>query len=171
MYGNVFLVNSFLFCGDSRWCVPGRHRLLLERVTFHGSLCSKRFRSPVHLERHGHELMRSMLTHWSESSYHGCLLLVFPNDSARSFSWRGMDVKTAGASIVISQSHVCPRVCYMHYLWRVTVTCVVVKPSWHCVAKATGTLLTLCMEMFSLSTRSFFVESHGGAFQGGTVCY
>ena len=90
------------FCGESRWCVPGRHCLLLERVTFHGSLCSKRFRSPVHLERHGHELMRSMLTHWSESSYHGCMLLVFPNDSAHSFFWRGMDVKTAEASIVIS---------------------------------------------------------------------
>ena len=112
-----------------------------------------------------------MLTHWSESRYHGCMLLVFPNDSAHSFSWRGMDVKTAEASIVISQSHVCPRVCYMHFLWRVTVRCVEVKPSWHCVADATGTLLTPCMEMFSLSTRSFFVESRGGAFQGGTVCY
>ena len=130
----------------------------------HGSLCSKRFRSPVHLERHGHELMGSMLTHWSESSYHGCMLLVFPNDSAHSFSWRGMDVKTAEASIVISQSHVYPRVCYMHFLWRVTVRCVEVKPSWHCVANATSTLLTLCMEMFSLSTRSFVVESCGGAF-------
>ena len=112
-----------------------------------------------------------MLTHWSESRYHGCMLLVFPNDSAHSFSWRGMDVKMAEASIVISQSHVCPRVCYVHFLWRVTVRCVEVKPSWHCVANATGTLLTLCMEMFSLSTHSFFVESHGGAFQGGTVCY
>ena len=93
---------SFLFCGDLRWCVPGRHYLLLERVTFYGSLCSKRFRSPVHLERHGHQLMGSMLTHWSESSYHGCMLLVFPNDSADSFSWKGMDVKMAEASIVIS---------------------------------------------------------------------
>ena len=115
--------------------------------------------------------MGSMLTHWSESSYHGCMLLVFPNDSAHSFSWRGMDVNAAEASLLISQSHVCPRVCYVHFLWRVTVRCVEVKPSWHCVANATGTLLALCMEMFSLSTRSFFVESRGGAFQGGTVCY
>ena len=115
--------------------------------------------------------MGSMLTHWSESSYHGCMLLVFPNDSAHSFSWRGMDVNPAEASLLISQSHVCPRVCYMHFLWRVTVRCVEVKPSWHCVANATCTLLTMCMEMFSLSTRSFVVESHGGAFQGGTVCY
>ena len=46
-----------------------------------------------------------------------------------------------------------------------------VKPSWHYVANATGTLLMLCMEMFSLSTHSFFVESRGSAFQGGTVCY
>ena len=89
--------------------------MILERVTFHGSLCSKRFCSLVSLERHGHELMGSMLTHWSESSYHGCMLLVFPNDSAHSFFLRGMDVKTAEASIVISQSHVCPRVCYMHF--------------------------------------------------------
>ena len=80
-------------------------------------------------------------------------------------------LKTAGASIVISQSHVCPRVCYMHFLWRVTVRCVEVKPSWHCVANATGTLLTLCVEMYSLSTRSIFVESRSGAFQEGTVCY
>ena len=77
----------------------------------------------------------------------------------------------AEASLLISQSHVCPRMCYMHFLWRVTVRCVEVKPSWHCVANATGRLQTLCMEMFSLSTRSFFVESRGGAFKGGTVCY
>ena len=145
--------------------------MILERVTFHGSLCSKGYRSPVQSERHGHELKGSMLTHWSESRYHGCMLLVFPNDSAHSFSWRGKDVNPAEASLLISQSHVCPRVCYMHFLWRVTVRCVEVKPSWHCVANATGRLLTLCMEMFSLSTRSFFVESRGGAFQGGTVCY
>ena len=34
VYVNVFLVNSFLFCGESRWCVPGRHCLLLKSVTF-----------------------------------------------------------------------------------------------------------------------------------------
>ena len=34
MYVNVFFVNSFLFCGESRWCVPGRHCLLLEGATF-----------------------------------------------------------------------------------------------------------------------------------------
>ena len=82
-----------------------------------------------------------------------------------------MGVKTAEASIVISLSHVCPRVCYMHFLWRVAVRWVEVNPSWHCVANVTGTLLTLCMEMFSLSTHSFFVESRGGAFQEGTVRY
>ena len=76
-----------------------------------------------------------------------------------------MDVNAAEASLLISQSHVCPRVCYVDFLWRVTVRCVEVKPSWHCVTNATGTLLTLRMEMFSLSTRSFVVESRGGAFQ------
>ena len=81
-----------------------------------------------------------------------------------------MDVNVAEASLLISQSHVCPRVCYVDFLWRVTVRCVEVKPSWHYVANATSTLSTLCMEMFSLSTRSFIVESHGGVFQGGTVC-
>ena len=145
MYVNVFFVNSFLFCGESRWCVPGRHCLILERVTFHGSLCSKGFRSPVQSERHGHELKGSMLTHWSESRYHGCMLLVFPNNSAHLFSWRGMDVNPAEASLLISQSHVCPCVCYVHFLWRVTVRCVEVKPSWHCVTNATGTFLLLCM--------------------------
>ena len=44
-----------------------------------------------------HELKGSMLTHWSESRYHGCMLLVFPNDSAHSFSWRGMDVNPVEA--------------------------------------------------------------------------
>ena len=82
-----------------------------------------------------------------------------------------MDVNAADASLLISQSHVYPRVCYVHFLWPVTVRCVEVKPSSHCVTNATGTFLTLCMQMFSLSTRSFVVESHGGAFQGGTVCY
>ena len=67
----------------------------------------------VLLEGHGHELNGSMLAHWSESRYHGCMLLVFPNDSAHSFSWRGMDVNAAEASLLMSQSHVCPRVCYV----------------------------------------------------------
>ena len=110
---------------------------------------------------------REACSHWSESRFHEFTLLVFPNDSAHSFSWRGMDVNPAEASLLISQSHVCPRVCYVHFLSRVTLRCVEVKPSWHCVTNATGTLLTLCMEMFSLSTRSFVVESHGGAFHGG----
>ena len=53
---------------------------------------------PVQSERHGHELKKgSMLTHWSESRYHGCMLLVFPNDSAHSFSWRGKDMNPAEA--------------------------------------------------------------------------
>ena len=103
---------------------------------------------PVQLERHGHEPKGSMLTHWSESRYHGCMLLVFPNDSVHSFSWRGMDVNPAEASLLISQSHVCPRVCYVDFLWRVTVRCVELKPNWHYVTNATGTLLTLRMETF-----------------------
>ena len=90
----------------------------------------------VVLERHGHELNGSMLAHWSESLRHGCMLLVFPNDSAHSFSWRGMDVNPAEASLLISQSHVCPCVCYVHFLWRVTVRCV-----WKC--SRVGTMLLM----------------------------